>query len=408
MDDAKVNLLSFSLCLSSKCNRGCKHCSADATMEKGTFFKPKQALLLVRELRRIVHLFPKDNLQFYVEFTGNGENLLNPDLVLIFDILFGMLPQLQGTIITSGIDPKSLQEKTQVKTILHRPYSNRLHFSLSFNRFEKRFPARLLKTLDLLFAEGVSSASIKLCLPENGPLLTIYQLDMLLERYFSRRLPLKDRLDPSPVLYCTDFIKDTELIVRELLGKLPPQKLSWEELYPCIQTQLTGTLPIEPIFIGIMKMLSRSLYRQTFQLKTRYGIKQIRYIPHFLTKQGRALQLDDLGWPLNKHRRLCGYQLEEIQKISAIHISSNGYHYPSVECPEDQAICFGHISDDFRIMLSYSLHFRKILTPTVIADQRHYQNICQHCHRVATKLNIFPQKGIYRKRLKDALFEKEH
>jgi len=59
-------------------------------------------------------------------------------------------------------------------------------------------------------------------------------------------------------------------------------------------------------------------------------------------------------------------------------------------------------------MLSYSLHFRKILTPTVIADQRHYQNICQHCHRVATKLNIFPQKGIYRKRLKDALFEKEH
>lgn len=369
-DEREKILWPMTVCLSSKCNRNCSHCAVDANMN-GCFFTPENAEFLTRNIRRGIKVHRKKDIYPELSFTGNGELLLNPDLVNIFDILFGQNPKLLGHLITSGIDSKSPEEANRLLAILSRDYASRLFFHLSFNLFEKRFPKRLIQTLKLLFENGVKKVGIKICQTRNTTLRTAFRLNGFIYSYFIKWVRELDPLASWEAIYDCDLGHNAEEMARDLtrlnnscnLSKL--RVLSSEEI------------------IGDMVWL-RSNYGRTLRFKTKFGELQIYIQPHFLSKRGRAVNLSDPGFPKNKHRKLCGFIAG--YKDSFLHIGADGCFYPECDCLNVKSLRIGHVRENSHEVYQRFMRLRKILFAAIIADQRHYTDMCQFCRNVSTEL----------------------
>lgn len=153
----------MTLCLSTRCNRGCYHCLANADME-GKIFTIQNAIKLESEISKCKKnfLLDEDNFSARVEFTGRGEPLLNPFLVEIFDHIFSQ-KEVFGVLDTSGVNPSAINEIEAFKKILSKDYASRLEFFLSFSLFEERCLDRLAQTIFLLVEGGMERATIRVC-----------------------------------------------------------------------------------------------------------------------------------------------------------------------------------------------------------------------------------------------------
>jgi MoaA/NifB/PqqE/SkfB family radical SAM enzyme len=361
-----------SACLSSKCNRGCSHCFFDADMEGGQFFSVENAEFLAKEIKKGQRLSREVDLWSRLDLTGDGELLLNPDLVEIFDILFGRNKKIRGAIVTSGVDSKSPEEAKRLKKILSRGYASQLSFHLSFNLFEKHFPKRLTQTLKLLFENGVKKVGIKICQTRYETMKTASRLYRLIFFYFIKWIREIDPLASWEAIQDCYLDRDAEKMTNDLArlnGGCDPAKM---------RTLSSREIIEDMVFF-------QSMYDRTFRFVTKFGELEITVEPHYLTKQGRAVNLSDPGFPRNKHKRPCGF-LDQYEKCY-MHIGADGFYYPSCSCPNVKSLRIGHLREDSRIVYHRWLYLRKVLFGAIIKDQRLYKDsLCQFCQKVSTQL----------------------
>lgn len=388
MDQKEKILWVMTGSFSSLCNRGCAHCMDSADMEKGCYFSPKNAELLANEIKN-EQKRAKDDVYSELQLAGNGEMLLNPDIVSIFDIVFGQNRKVSGNLVTSGIDSKSPEEKKRLLEILSRDYASRLYFNLSFNLFEKHFPKRLIKTLDLLFRNGVKKVGIMICQPYHCTLLTNYKLTNLIYHYFIRWVR---EIDPRASW--KDFCDcDLGNGVSESMKHLPYANYStasWKRhkgfLTPALveskcEEESLKIRPISNVELFHSTVDMRSMHTRTLHFLTKFGELEIKIRPKFLTKKGRATELDDPGFP---DRRLCNFIAGA--DYSPLHFGADGYWYPDCDCPILKSLRVGKVHEDVRQVWHRREVLRKHLFEKIISDQRGYTNACQLCQKVSTQL----------------------
>jgi len=367
--------LHLGLCPSSKCNRNCLHCSADASMEKGCLFTLENALFLASNLRKLAKT--KKKLNFFFTFTGDGEPLINPDLVGIFDILFGLCPDIEISFITSGVN--SPEEEKRLLELVKRPYAKKINFHVSFNLFQKDFPKRIVKTMEILFKNGIDDVYVKICLTNKGAFRSIGKLDKIILKNFSPWIrevrpiifeeddfpPINLQRDAEPAIanickvYLSDITKDNMADVA-YLGLID------------IRSPTKKTLAEEKVFL-------QTNFSQSFSFKTIYGKKRITYAPHFLTKRGRAR-----NFQIEKCCRPCAYLRGS--KFSSLYIGADGYYYPDCECPPVESLRLGHVKDRLKNVIVTFFEYRKFLLMELISGRRNYSCICDHCIKVANQM----------------------
>ncbi|MFA5961558.1 MAG: radical SAM protein [Parcubacteria group bacterium] len=373
---------------SSLCNRGCAHCLDNANMENGCYFSPKNAELLASEIKSEQER-SSDDVDSELHLAGNGEILLNPDIVEIFDIIFGQNQKNSGNLVTSGIDSKAPKEKDRLLEILSREYASRLYFNLSFNLFEKRFPKRLIRTLELLFKNGVKKVGIMICQPRQRTLLTSYKLIWLIYHYFIRWVREIDPQASWEEIYdCNlgegvssdakhlSYLDCSPTLWRRHDGFLTPASTELE----CNGESLSiRSIPKTELFHSTVDM--RSIHMRTLRFLTKFGELEIKIKPKFLAKRGRAMKLDDLGFP---DKGLCNFLAGS--DYSPVHFGADGSWYPNCDCPILRSLRIGYVHEDVRQVWHRRETLRKHLFEKIISDQHGYADICQFCQKTSTQL----------------------
>jgi hypothetical protein len=358
----------LSVCLSGKCNRNCSHCVVNADM-KGVYFSKENAQLLANLVKEEGKVFARGNLHGQYDFTGNGELLMNPDLVEIFDILFSQ-SQSVGLLVTSGIDPKSKEEADRLKTILSREYASRLQFDVSFNLFERRFPKRLIKTLKLLFENGVREVGIKICQTKKRTLSSLAKAYDLIVPFFLRWAREVDPLASAELsFYNCNLTEGAKRMIEDLyLINNNPQSL--QKVRPLTQADFDS----EQVFF-------QATFCHTVAFQTRFGERRIKFIPHFLTKRGRAMNLDAESVPPGKEKDLCSFLTDKTKH--GFHVGSDGHIYPNIECPNKDIFRLGDLTTPMDVVYGRLSGLRRKLFELIVTDKRMYTDMCEFCRMIA-------------------------
>jgi hypothetical protein len=391
-EEKETWILNLGLGVSSKCDRGCAHCSGKASMG-GQFLSLENALLFAREIRRSTKSIEEENkinLKVHINITGGGEGLagealLHPDLVGILDLVLGLCPNVIVSFITSGVNPKNLGEIERLKTILKRPYAERITFCVSYNHFEKRFPKRILKTLDLFFRNGVKNAVIKICQPEISVMRTMLKLDWLIRAYFVR---WARKLDP--------FAAKENFLIHARIEEGLTDMARWFFYYgsrdkePEEEIEFYTRKAVRPHAITRRRLalgyvLLRSEFCESFRFRSEFGEHEITYQPHFLSLHGKAKSLGDPGFPPDVHKKFCAFLIAH--RRSYLYLGPNGFYYPSCGCPAAAPLKIGHASEFMRVMLWKHHVLRKKLFEQILFDPSiDYEDICELCKRAAYKI----------------------
>jgi len=305
-----IEYIEFSLCVSGKCNRGCSHCFLNGNME-GKLFSLEKALLLSREIRKITKLVSKKaDLRFDIHLTGEGEILLNPEMIDVLDIIM-VNENVRCSLVTSGANPKSVQEVDLMMKLLSRPYIKRINFCLSFNKFEKGFSKRLIYNLDLLFKCNVEEVTVKVCLPFHYR-KTLCSFARLIFGHFSKWPRKKHPLLSDQEIF-TSTVKEYEF-----LNPVPPDcRLDMNNDVSVQESTKKRFVKIRPpskkeiFYLGEWVSIT---HRETVEFETEHGLRRIVFSPHFLTKLGRAEELDP-KFIITERDQFCGYLKGECEQV---------------------------------------------------------------------------------------------
>ncbi|MFA6047837.1 MAG: hypothetical protein WCV59_05180 [Parcubacteria group bacterium] len=374
------------ICLSGKCDRGCHHCLANGSMNGGSFFTLEQAYILAKNVKKFVDTLNDRKIDLRLGFacTGNGEIMLNSQYPQIFDVFFNIASDVEARIVTSGVD--SNEEEQRLLEILSRPYAKKLEWYLSFNLFQSGFPKRLVRTLKLFFENGVDKVMIKITQAPQDVYGAIRKLNRIIEGYFAKWIrevrPLIISLDTDFVP--VDFSKSTEQMMLDLFdGNLSPNPdISSRNLQATLKNVRS---PTRETLGGLFVHLNTNFDR-AFRFETRYGEKKIVYAPQHLIKRGRAATLKNVRWRFPDIKTPCRYLRSTEEKTSPIHIGSDGFYYPSCDCPSVEEMRIGHIKDDISSMLSSFYVLHRLLLFCMIKDNQWYDDICDHCIHVMQRL----------------------
>lgn len=360
----------MSLCISGKCDRGCSHCFMNGNME-GALFSPKKALLLSREIRRITKKVSREkrHILFNIHLTGEGEALLNPEMIDVLDMIMGINENVRCSLITSGVNHKSSQEIELMKKLLSRSYIGRINFCLSFNEFEKRFPKRLIYNLNLLFSKSIQEVTVKVCVPLHyRKVLSL--LATLIFGHFSK-WPKKEH----PLLSNREIFISTIKEI-ELLDPVPSDcRLDMNSnpvsVIESAKKRFANILPPSRKELFCLEEWLSMNFRETIKFETENGPRRIIFSPHFLTKLGRAEKLGP-KFTISEKDKLCGYLKDEC----SLHLGADGYYYPSGLCRKFK---LGHIEDNLEVILWRHRYFRKIFLEAILADANLSRNLCSIC-----------------------------
>mgnify|MGYP006288595979 CR=1 FL=1 len=348
---AKPEIVLLSVGLSSKCNRYCSHCSQEADMN-GKFLRREQVDLLSREISKAGIRY--QNLFFDLQFTGDGEALLHPEMVENLDIIMQSKAKLKGVFITSGADPDSRLENRNLQKLLQRPYAKKMTFCLSFNLFQKNYGRRLIHTLDELFRAGIKEAVIKVCLPLNHR-ETINRLEKLIRNWAGDIF-----LSNGASHHIKSVINEKEL--KEAFPAI--DRYSKEELEEINQKKFVEIRPPSEFDLQIFHEFYLILCKEKLAIETKYGPRVITYAPHLLTGSGRAKKIKDQV-PKVSTKGFC----EELKKPSTgVYLAPDGYYYPSTYCPRDIPFRLGHVSEDLRQIYGKKIKTFRRLFKAILSD----------------------------------------
>lgn len=387
-EEENIKYFQMTICLSSKCNRGCRHCDAEATMD-GCFFTIEQAHLLAQNSARYAkQAMEKDGIDCRFEFivTGDGESLLNPDLPEIINILFSECPTSRVSIITSGADPKNPEEEKRLLKILQQPFANQLSFILSFNIFQNGFPKRLLRTMKFLYENGVGHIDIKITLTHKYVYRTIYRLNRLIEGYF---MPLIRKVNPLADKENSFSPTISERNFKSEIGELIHHKTTFAsgDEQQVLTESITKIRPLSEWELGEWFVFFQTNFSQTYRFETALGPKTFSYGPQCLVRRGRAKELVKHLLPFQHHRYLCRFLTEN--DYTKIHIGADGYYYLICDCPKSAALRVGHVRDDIHEVIKSFFHLKRLLPGYMIWDDSWYDDVCDHCVRVMGRMRQF-------------------
>lgn len=375
------------VCLSGKCDRECEHCSANGSMGGGSFFTSEQAHILAKNVRKLTSdVLNKEGIVLGLgfAFTGNGEIMLNPQYPRILDIFFSMAPDVEARIVTSGVNSK--EEEQRLLELLSRPYAKKLEWYLSFNLFQTGFSKRLIRTLKLFFENGVDKVAIKITQSPQDVYGTMRKLNRLIGGYFAKWIrevrPLITSFETNFIPI--DFEKSTEQMMLDLFdGNLSPDpEVSSKNLQAVLRGVRSPTRKtLSELFIHL-----NTNFNRTFRFETRYGEKEIVYAPQHLINRGRATTLKNVKWRFPDIKTPCRYLRSTEERTSPLHIGSDGFYYPSCDCPIVEQMRIGHIGDDILQIIGSFYMLHRVLLYCMIKKRRWYNDICDHCAYVMQDL----------------------
>lgn len=376
--------LPLSVNLSSQCNRYCSHCGNNGNMN-GRLFTVEQAALLAEELKKAVESSREEKntptIFWSLGLTGNGELLLNPDMEKILDILFDVCPEItRMRMVTSGVDPSSPAEERRLRNILSK-YRDRIDVSLSFNLFQKNFPERLTKSLDVLF-DYISTVTLKICLSVDNGAPTLDTLSKTIQEHF------KDRARVDPFTKNPDFMYEIwdPNQIKKLIEIFLGISIDEEEdpkIKKIIQERVANIREVSEEELWDAMYGFRMIFDSAYHLALSCGDKKITYAPQFISKRGRASQLPDRE--LTGSHRKCCFLFSGKKNPPSWHVGTDGYIYPTPDCPSDaEPLRLGEVGNNMRQVLYEYFHVRKILLRNIIKDCSSWSpRICEHCIRTA-------------------------
>lgn len=364
--------LSINLSLSGICNRGCKHCLADAGM-RGNLLAIEKASLVVERIKELREYYKEafPDIRIYFCFTGKGEPLLNPDMPEIVDMLLAM-PGAQGEIVTSGMEPDDAEERSRFMRLLSMPHVEKLDFTLSFSLFQKGFPKRLLATARTLIENGKKSIGIKVSLPKrqrldkNGIPMTFSILEKTLHDYFKsiRRQRISTHFNDESVFERKLLAAEAfRLFDRHFsLKMLPHQSLARS--------------------IDILNCELMSFFDESVRIESCHGNLSLALFPQLVARMGRAKNLD--GSMTETNDRICGYLSEDWNHL---HISPDGSCYPSCECPYSEGLELGNLANKSLVEIIRKRQLMmSCLLRCMLLNRSMSGNICDICAMVAERI----------------------
>ena len=363
-------ILPITFCVSGKCDRGCLHCFLNGNMG-GELFSLENASLFSREIQRLSEnkKLSDAELMIDLQLTGNGEPLLNPNLIDILDLIMGENNNVICSIITSGMNPKSPAEMQLLLQLAKSSYARRLKFCLSFNEFQKDFPVRLSHSLDVLFKNGVEDVVVKACLPYDCRKIINSFLDVVNGVSLKRKDFLADDRE------FISLIKKGNL--KEIFSELFCGK--GQNLLKDVENQLVKAR-IDKYEIASLEEFLLINFNDTIQIETEYGHRRIIFSPHPLSKRGRAEKLDP-KFIIQEKKPLCSYLIDRVEP----HLDADGYYYPYTHCPKDRFMRIGNASSDIMEVLRIQLRLQKEFLRAILANPNKCKNICDICLGVAKK-----------------------
>ena len=357
----------------------------------GAFLSSQMASKVVqasKKLREVVRRTHKIDLIFKYQLTGDGESLLNPDLVEIFDILLGSFEDTQCWMVTSGVNPRSPDEEKRLRTILSRPYANRLDFDLSFNLFQRGFPKRFLRTARILFENGIEKIGIKVCQTDMATNKALWKLFNIVTNYF-----IKWSREIDPLISLEEAFTHLEFgsNIQEMIMDLVPPVRKMKETSAQKRRRINNSLKKARVpsshDLNMLSYIFNTNFNQTFQFPTKYGYRKIRIQPMFMLKRGRGRALPNLLWKYGQPKHPCCYALDMKESV-AFHLSAEGHYYPTCECPKSEWLRLGDVDDNLVLIWNRWKDLRDVFSGHIIQDNRMYSDACDHCALVASKPEI--------------------
>lgn len=157
----------------TRCNRGCSHCSFDSNMRNGTDFDCEKTEKLLKSLESI-HL--KTNFCL----TGGGEPLMNEQLPDITKMISASPITKTVSIVTSGFQDTA--EKERLENIIKNDRKGRLGICLSFHSHNRDYIQRFRNTLEFLIGTELIYIDIKITIGRHDVYLHD-EMEELLEKF---------------------------------------------------------------------------------------------------------------------------------------------------------------------------------------------------------------------------------
>jgi len=164
----------INLSATTRCDRGCSHCSFDSNMKDGTDISCQKLGKLLENLEKI-----KAETVFCI--TGGGEPLLVEHLPEITRMISKSPTTKRFTLVTSGILDNPT-EKERLRKIIQDAAQDKFRLCLSFHGFNKHYLQRFRSTVEFLLESNIKIFDIKVTIGRKD--LEIHdQLEEILEKF---------------------------------------------------------------------------------------------------------------------------------------------------------------------------------------------------------------------------------
>ncbi len=330
----------------SQCDTGCSHCIDDSGCKNPIHFTEKFAKLIVSQAR-------KEKFELSVLLTGGGEPLMTPEFLKIADVFGNYKKLLTFGIITSGFTENEFQRKSQLETLLKRPYAEKLIVEQSFNLYHQTFPERLANMTQLMMRLGKTDFYVRMCTSATNFYQTHRKLEEVLQEIAKK---IKGRAFQLP-------IEDTSLE---------------DEPLDFIRENVSERLTVEAFFSP-----------QWHILQTKKEVFAIIANSFFLTREGRASKLkeDSLDYCVcDSLKTFSDYDV-------SLFIAPDGTVYPECPCFPDKRMQLGKIGEDSLVeIVRRKQIFNQRIFQEILADRRMSQwatrETCKLCRQLVAEKGI--------------------
>jgi organic radical activating enzyme len=291
-----------SICLDlfpeKSCNRGCKHCGFDSSMND-----PRQSLS-VCDVHQLVDEIKKMNNTFLINITGGGEPMLNNSLPQIVELLLDADNIAHIDLTTSGQLANDQREMRHLDEILAMDRSKKLSVRLSFNEYNptgtERFTNSLMRLIKSPCVKRIKVA-IRFSLER-----IISTHEKFLDCLFKATEMLCDEIEIYEGLLHPDYDYHRRVVDSDFFSRY-----GWNEYIHAFAIAQTFLMEI-PYYLTSL----------------RYSPKEIIVEPMFLHLVGRARYLKES--PMMTMRLMQKKQPEK--ETPRLVVGYDGYFYPSYMC----------------------------------------------------------------------------
>lgn len=332
--------------VTTRCNRGCSHCSFDSNMRNGADFDCEKTEKLLKNLETI-HL--KTNFCL----TGGGEPLLNKHLPDITKMILASPITKRVSIVTSGFLDDAA-EKNRLENIIKNDKEEKVGICTSFHNHSKNYLQRFQNTLEFLIETERRYFDIKVIIGRHDKYLHD-ELEEVLEK-----------LDFFPFLidYRDQMRRSMECFERKIYDG---------DYYDFLQdfAYLLYCLYANPKRKGILRNWHTDVER----------IKIILATTQLMQPKGRAKKLPGHAFPYG--RLDCPIYFYDGNEID-LRVDPNGDIHLYTSCNHPHMI-IGTVDDKIQELLRRRKAFKKDALKLLLSDKRMYEkknSLCSLCPKI--------------------------